>query len=42
MEEHRRKSKIEKVGFIVLKDTTDGTKLVIAINQKPIAEWFEE
>jgi hypothetical protein len=26
----------------VLKDPTDGTKLVLAIDRKPIAEWFKE
>lgn len=25
-----------------MKDPTDGTKLVLAIDRKPIAEWFKE
>ena len=41
-EEHGRKFTTEKAGFQVLKDPTDGTKLVLAINRKPIAEWFKE
>ena len=41
-EEHKRKFKTEKAGFQVLKDPTDGTKLVLAIDRKPIAEWFKE
>ena len=41
-EEHGRKFKTGKAGFQVVKDPTDGTKLVLAINRKPIAEWFKE
>ena len=41
-EEHGRKFTTEKAGFQVVKDPTDGTKLVLAINRKPIAEWFKE
>ena len=41
-EEHGRKFTTEKAGFQVLKDPTDGTKLVLAIDRKPIAEWFKE
>lgn len=41
-EEHKRKFTTEKAGFQVLKDPTDGTKLVLAIDRKPIAEWFRE
>nr|WP_294629434.1 hypothetical protein [uncultured Bacteroides sp.] len=45
-EELRRAKKeiqTEKTGFQVLKDpTTDGTRLVLAIDRKPIAEWFKE
>ena len=41
-EEHKRKFTTEKAGFQVVKDPTDGTKLVLAINRKPIAEWFKE
>ena len=26
----------------MLKDPTDGTRLVLAIDRKPIAEWFKE
>ena len=37
-EEHKRKFKTEKAGFQVLKDPTDGTKLVLAIDRKPITE----
>ncbi len=40
--EHRRKFTTEKAGFQVLKDPTGGTKLVLAIDRKPIAEWFKE
>ncbi len=31
-EEHKRKFKTEKAGFQVVKDPTDGTKLVLAID----------
>ena len=41
-EEHKRKFKTEKAGGQVMKDPTDGTKLVLAIDRKPIAEWFKE
>ena len=41
-EEHERKFTTEKAGFQVLKDPTDGTGLVLAIDRKPIAEWFKE
>lgn len=41
-EEHGRKFTTEKAGFQVLKDPTDGTKLVLAIDRKTIAEWFKE
>ena len=41
-EEHGRKFKTEKAGIQVVKDPTDGTKLVLAIDRKPIAEWFKE
>ena len=41
-EEHGRKFTTEKAGFQVLKDPTDGTRLVLAIDRKPIAEWFKE
>ena len=41
-EEHRRKFKTEKAGVQVMKDPTDGTKLVLAIDRKPITEWFKE
>ena len=41
-EEHNRKFKTGKAGIQVMKDPTDGTKLVLAINRKPIAEWFKE
>ncbi len=41
-EEHKRKFKTEKAGVQVIKDPTDGTKLVLAIDRKPIAEWFKE
>ena len=41
-EEHGRKFTTERAGFQVLKDPTDGTKLVLAIDRKPIAEWFKE
>ena len=41
-EEHGRKFKTEKAGVQVMKDPTDGTKLVLTIDRKPIAEWFKE
>ena len=41
-EELRRKFRTEKAGVQVMKDPTDGTKLVLAIDRKPIAEWFKE
>jgi|GEM_PF-79069 len=41
-EEHGRKFTTERAGVQVVKDPTDGTKLVLAINRKPIAEWFKE
>ena len=40
--EHGRKFTTEKAGFQVVKDPTDGTRLVLAIDRKPIAEWFKE
>ena len=41
-EEHGRKFTTEKAGFQVMKDTNNKTKLVLAIDRKPIAEWFKE
>ena len=41
-EEHKRKFKTENAGFQVVKDPADKTKLVLAINRQPIAEWFRE
>ena len=41
-EEHRRKFTTEKAGVQVLKDPENGTKQVLAIDRKPIAEWFKE
>ena len=41
-EEHGRRFTTEKAGFQVVKDPTDGTRLVLAIDRKPIAEWFKE
>ena len=41
-EEHGRKFTTEKAGFQVVKDPMDGTRLVLAIDRKPIAEWFKE
>lgn len=41
-EEHKRKFTTEKAGFQVVKDPTDRTKLILAIDRKPIAEWFKE
>ena len=41
-EEHGRKFTTERAGFQVLKEPTDGTRLVLAIDRKPIAEWFKE
>ena len=35
-------SRPKRQGFQVLKDPTDGTRLVLAIDRKPIAEWFKE
>lgn len=41
-EELGRRFTTEKAGFQVVKDPTDGTRLVLAIDRKPIAEWFKE
>lgn len=41
-EEHGRKFTTEKAGFQVVKDPTDGTRLVLAIDRKPLIEWFKE
>lgn len=41
-EEHGRKFTTEKAGFQVLKDPTNRTRSVLAIDRKPIAEWFKE
>ena len=41
-EEYKRKFTTEKAGLQVVKDPTDGTKLILAIDRKPIAEWFKE
>ena len=41
-EEHGRKFTTDKAGFQVVKDPTDKEKLVLAIERKPIAEWFKE
>lgn len=41
-EEHKRKFTTEKAGFQVVKDPTDRTRLVLAIDRKPIDEWFKE
>lgn len=41
-EEHGWKFTTEKAVFQVVKDPTDGTRLVLAIDRKPIAEWFKE
>ena len=36
------KLKAEVVDLQQQKDPTDGTKLVLAIDRKPIAEWFKD
>ena len=41
-EEHGRKFTTEKAGFQVVKDPTDGTRLVLAIDRNPLIEWFKE
>ena len=41
-EKHKRRFTTEKAGIQELKDSTDKTKLILAINRKPIAEWFKE
>lgn len=41
-EEHKRSFPTQKAGFQVVKSPTDKTKLVLAIDRKPIAEWFKE
>lgn len=41
-EEYGRKFTTEKAGFQVLKVHTDGTRSILAIDRKPIAEWFRE
>ena len=40
-EEHGRKFTTEKAGFQVVKDP-DGTRSVLAIDRKPITDWFKE
>ena len=40
-EEHGRRFTTEKAGIQELKDSTDKTKLILAINRKPFAEWFK-
>ncbi len=42
LEEHKWKFTTEKTGFQAVKDPTDKTKLVLAIDRKPIAGWFKE
>lgn len=41
-EEHRRSFTTERAGFQVVKDPTDKSKLVLAINGQLIGEWFKE
>jgi len=41
-EEHRRRFTTERPGFQVVKDPTDKSKLVLAINGQLIGEWFKE
>ncbi len=41
-EEHRQKFTTEKTGIQVVKSSTGGTRLVPAIDRKPIAKWFKE
>jgi len=41
-EEHKRKFTTEKAGFQVVKAPADKSKLILAINRQPIAEWFKE
>ena len=41
-EEHRRRFTTERAGFQVVKDPTDKSKLVLAINGQLIGEWFKE
>lgn len=40
-EKHKRRFTTEKAGIQELKDSTDKTKLILAINRKPFAEWFK-
>lgn len=42
LEEHRRRFTTERAGFQVVKDPTDKSKLVLAINGQLIGEWFKE
>ena len=41
-EEHKRKFTTERVGFQVVKDPKDRSKLALAINGQLIGEWFKE
>ncbi len=41
-EEPKKKFTTDKAAFQVVKAPTDKTKLVLAIERKPIAEWFKE
>lgn len=41
-EEHRRRFTTERAGFQVVKDPTDKSKLVLAINGQLIGEWLKE
>ena len=41
-EEHGREFTTEKARFQVVKDLTDGMRLVLTIDRKSIAEWFKE
>ena len=41
-EEHNRSFTTERVGFQVVKDPADKSKLTLVINRQPIGEWFRE
>ena len=41
-EEHKRKFEIKNDIFMVEKNPTDNSKLILTINRQPIGEWFRE
>lgn len=41
LEEHKRKFEIKNDIFMVEKNLTDNSKLILTINRQPIGEWFK-